>query len=120
MEEFLRSGAGYVALGMETTAVLLIAIGGIETGVRCLILAARRNVSHGLRREVWLNLARWLLLGLEFTLGADVVRSAIAPSWNQIGQLAAIALIRTFLNLFLERDIARELVPKEINIQEAA
>lgn len=47
----------------------------------------------------------WLLLGLEFELAADIVRSAISPSWTEIGQLGAIALIRTFLNYFLERDV---------------
>jgi uncharacterized membrane protein len=46
-----------------------------------------------------------LLLGLEFELAADIVRSAISPSWTEIGQLGAIALIRTFLNYFLERDV---------------
>src|SRR5207342_3765000 len=61
--------------------------------------------SQGLRRQAWLSLARWLLLGLEFMLAADIVRSAIAPDWNDIGQLAAIAVIRTFLNYFLERDL---------------
>ena len=50
----------------------------------------------------------WLLLGLQFALAADIVRSAIAPTWNDIGQLAAIAAIRTFLNYFLERDLAAE------------
>jgi uncharacterized membrane protein len=38
-------------------------------------------------------------------LAADIVRSAISPSWEQIGQLAAIAAIRTFLSYFLERDL---------------
>jgi hypothetical protein len=42
---------------------------------------------------------------LEFALGADIVRTAIAPTWDDIGQLAAIAAIRTFLNFFLERDL---------------
>jgi len=37
---------------------------------------------------------------------ADIVRSAMAPAWDDIGQLAAIAAIRTFLNYFLERDLA--------------
>jgi uncharacterized membrane protein len=49
----------------------------------------------------------WLLLGLEFELAADIVRTAIAPSWTDIGQLGAIAAIRTFLNFFLEEDIER-------------
>jgi uncharacterized membrane protein len=56
-------------------------------------------------RQAWLGLARWLLLGLEFMLAADIVRTVIAPTWEEIGQLAAIALIRTFLNFFLERDL---------------
>jgi uncharacterized membrane protein len=38
-------------------------------------------------------------------LGADVIRTAIAPTWTQIGQLGAIAAIRTFLNHFLEEDL---------------
>jgi uncharacterized membrane protein len=47
----------------------------------------------------------WLLLGLEFELAADIIRSAISPTWRDIGQLAAIGFIRTFLNYFLERDL---------------
>lgn len=47
----------------------------------------------------------WLLLGLEFELAADIVRTAISPSWTDIGQLGAIAVIRTFLNYFLEKDV---------------
>ena len=48
-------------------------------------------------------------------LAADIVRSIIAPSWNDIGQLAAIAVIRTFLNYFLERDLeaAAEITTEE-------
>jgi uncharacterized membrane protein len=48
-----------------------------------------------------------LLLALEFMLAADIVRTAIAPTWQQIGQLAAIAAIRTFLSYFLEVDLER-------------
>jgi uncharacterized membrane protein len=47
----------------------------------------------------------WLLLGLEFTLAADIIGSVMTPSWEEIGQLGAIALIRTFLNYFLGRDL---------------
>jgi len=57
----------------------------------------------------------WLLLGLQFALAADIVRSVISPSWNDIGQLAAIALIRTFLNYFLERDLAEAEKSQEVS-----
>ena len=56
-----------------------------------------------------LSLARFLVLGLEFQLAADVLRTAISPSFDEIGKLAAIAAIRTLLNYFLNREIAQEL-----------
>jgi uncharacterized membrane protein len=57
--------------------------------------------------------ARWIL-ALEFALAADIVRTAIAPTWDGIGHLAAIAVIRTVLNYFLERDMAEfALSPKD-------
>ena len=49
----------------------------------------------------------WLLLGLEFELAADIVRSVLSPTWQEIGELGAIAVIRTFLNYFLEKDLER-------------
>jgi len=86
-------------------SVLVIAIGGAEAAYTSLRRVITRGATHGLRRRAWLGLARWLLLGLEFMLAADIVRTAVAPNWNDIGQLAAIAVIRTFLNFFLERDL---------------
>ena len=53
------------------------------------------------------TLGRWLALALEFLLAADILRTAVAPSWSEIGQLAAIATIRTALNFFLQIEIDR-------------
>ena len=107
MEAIFREVSGAIALVLECLSVLMIVIGAVEALWRVLPALARINStqSQGLRRQAWLSLARWLLLGLEFMLAADIVRSAIAPDWNDIGQLAAIAVIRTFLNYFLERDL---------------
>ncbi|MFD1731493.1 DUF1622 domain-containing protein [Deinococcus malanensis] len=52
-----------------------------------------------------LHLARWLAVALEFTLAADILRTAIAPTWEEIGKLAAIAALRTLLNYFLQQEI---------------
>jgi uncharacterized membrane protein len=49
-----------------------------------------------------------LALALEFQLGADILSTAIAPSWEQIGKLGAIAVIRTALNFFLSKEMAQE------------
>ena len=49
----------------------------------------------------------WLLLGLEFELAADIIGTVVSPTLQDIGELAAIAAIRTFLNYFLEKDVER-------------
>lgn len=105
MEEIFLAFTHYIATGLEFLAVVVIAIGGLDACVRLGPAFVRWRGSQKARRAAWLSLARWLLLGLEFTLAADIVRTVISPSWNDIGELAAIALIRTFLNYFLERDL---------------
>ncbi|MCD9087015.1 DUF1622 domain-containing protein [Stenotrophomonas sp. SY1] len=105
MEELFRSISSWIALVLECLSVLTIVAGSIDALYRLAPAFRIRLGSHGARRAAWLSLARWLLLGLEFMLAADIVRTAIAPSWTDIGQLASIAVIRTFLNFFLERDL---------------
>ena len=56
-------------------------------------------------RQIWLRFATWILLALEFALAADIVRTAVAPTWDDISKLAVIATIRTMLNYFLAKDI---------------
>lgn len=90
---------------MELGAAIVVAIGALEAFIYIIPAIFVPKHSLGMRREAWRGFARWLVLALEFELGADIIRSAIAPNWNDIGQLAAIAVIRTFLNYFLERDI---------------
>jgi uncharacterized membrane protein len=58
--------------------------------------------------EIRLTLARFLALALEFQLGADILSTAIALSWDQIGKLGAIAVIRTGLDYFLTREMKEE------------
>jgi uncharacterized membrane protein len=57
-------------------------------------------------RQAWLRCGRWLVAGLTFQLAADTIGTSIAPTWEDVGKLRAIAVIRTFRNLFLERDPA--------------
>jgi uncharacterized membrane protein len=56
-------------------------------------------------RLIWQRYAHWLIAGLTFQLAADIIKTTIAPSWEDIGQVAAIAVIRTFLEYFLMRDL---------------
>ena len=90
---------------IEAAAVLVVTFGAAEAFVGLIRVVARPASSHGLRKEIWRRFGTWLLLGLEFALAADIIESVLSPTWEDIGQLAAIAAIRTFLNYFLERDL---------------
>lgn len=59
--------------------------------------------------QVRLTFARWLAVALEFELAADILNTAVTPSWSDIEKLAAIAALRTALNYFLERRSSRSL-----------
>lgn len=102
MEVLLKSFWETAATVVEGAAALLITVGAVEAFALSL-LGFRKPTAEKMR--IWMHFATWLLLGLEFELAADVIRTAIAPTWSDIGQLAAIAGIRTFLSYFLDRDI---------------
>jgi uncharacterized membrane protein len=115
VEVLFKQIAEAIAIGVETAAAVLIAYGAIEAVAGSAIAVIKGRSQSGLRKQVWRRFGVWLLLALEFELAADIVRSAIAPTWVDIGQLAAIAVIRTFLNYFLEEDIDK---PNEIQKKE--
>jgi len=94
-----------LATGVELSAGAVIGAAIIEALLRSAPLLLRPAPSHQSRLEVRLRLGRWLALGLDFTLAADILRTAVSPTWHDIGQLAAIAGLRTALNFFLEREI---------------
>ena len=106
MEAAFLTAAATIALLIEAATVLFISIGAAEAILGGFRVLFKRDDQNGFRR-VFLRFGSRLILGLEFALAADIVRTAIAPTWNDIGKLAAIAAIRTFLNFFLERDVAK-------------
>lgn len=100
----LTQAAEWVERGCDLVAVLVIGIGAAEALGR-LIVGWRRYGDPAFKKLIWARFATTIALALEFALAADIAATAIAPSWQDIGQLAAIAAIRTLLNYFLERDL---------------
>jgi uncharacterized membrane protein len=96
----------WLKLAIETTGAVIIGIG--------VLIAAYEFASSLIPPQmesynrIRLTLARYLALALEFQLGADILSTAIAPSWDQIGKLGAIAVIRTALNFFLTMEMKEE------------
>ena len=103
-EELISNLVLWLKLAIEIVGALLIGIGATITAMRMAGVIWHRRIDD--YRQVRLSFARLLAVALEFQLAADIVGTAFAPSWTQIGKLAAIAIIRTALNYFLAREIA--------------
>jgi uncharacterized membrane protein len=106
IEEWVSNAVLWLKLGVEAMGALVIGIGVVVA----IGQFARMFFSSGTRdyNPIRLTLARHLALALEFQLGADILGTAVAPSWDQIGKLGAIAVIRTALNYFLMREMREE------------
>ncbi|MGI9036301.1 MAG: DUF1622 domain-containing protein [Pyrinomonadaceae bacterium] len=96
----------WLKLFVEMTGAAIIALGVILAAIE--FIRVLFSKTGGNYNSVRLLLARYLALALEFQLGADILSTAIAPGWDQIGKLGAIAVIRTALNYFLSREMEEE------------
>jgi len=103
VQNIVIEGVGVLRLILEVIAACVLAAGVIIS----LFRFARNLTSFDIDKfsETRLALASYLALALEFELGADILSTAISPSWDQIGKLGAIAVIRTGLNYFLLREL---------------
>jgi uncharacterized membrane protein len=106
-EQQLRQGVALLVRLVEAAGALVIFAGAVVGFVRFVVAAVRSRQAASFV-PIRLDLGRFLALGLEFQLGADLLRTAVAPTFSEIGQLAAIAAIRTALNFFLGREIKEE------------
>jgi uncharacterized membrane protein len=105
MKDWLTVIAFNVVMIIQIMALLVVAFGTLQAfilSLRAMVnpSGAGQNFHNG-----YVQYARWLIAGLTFQLAADIIQTSFAPTWDEIGQLAAIAAIRAFVNFFLERDM---------------
>lgn len=106
VEPTIINFVSWLKIAIETTGAIIIAIGVVLAFVEfAKVLTSGKSKGYN---EIRLLLARYLALALEFQLGADILSTAISPSWDQIGKLGAIAVIRTALNYFLSLEMEQE------------
>lgn len=105
-ETFVIQAVSWLRLMVESVGALIIAF-GIFAALYGFLKAFVTRHPDGFT-PVRLIFARYLALGLEFQLAADILSTAVSPSWEQIGKLAAIAIIRTGLNFFLMKEMQEE------------
>jgi uncharacterized membrane protein len=103
--EIIKTIAEYAAYFLEAASILVIIVGAIQA----VYLYVRRGIVKKVDLNVFmqsrLKLGMSLSLALGFLVGADIIKTAISPSWREIGHLGAVVGIRIILNFFLTRDI---------------
>ena len=107
VEQHVRAGVEWLRLGLEALGALVIGI-GVLVGLASIVRQLVKDPAGRDFTKVRLAFARYLVLALELQLAADILSTTVAPTWDRIGKLAAIAVIRTALNHFLNREIEQE------------
>lgn len=92
---------------LEVASAFCILLGFLQ--IMRIVIAYKRQHYRNLFIRIRLSFGQWLVLALELQLGADILATTANPSFADLGKLAAIAAIRTFLNYFLERELSAEL-----------
>jgi uncharacterized membrane protein len=107
MEYFIKITTSLSATLIEGIAAILIAHAVVRAVASYWRMSANKKLMPD-QLTVRLDLGKSLALSLEFLLAADILRTAITPTWEDIGKLSAIAALRTLLNYFLERELKRD------------
>jgi uncharacterized membrane protein len=104
MKEALVQATEWSVLLIDSIALALVLLGTIEAVVAGLRMMFSSPTGHR-KRDAWLRYARWLVAALTFQLAADIIETSVTTDWMAIARVGAIAVIRTFLNYFLEKDL---------------
>src|SRR3954452_16024459 len=104
MEEVAKIITVYVGYAVEILAAVIVGLAVIKT-IMSYVQSIRGTSFILSKEEIRVQFGSSVAVSLELLLGADVLATAVAPSWDDIGKLAAIAVLRTALNYFLEREL---------------
>jgi uncharacterized membrane protein len=104
MEELAKQITLTISQVVEIMAAVIIGIAIFKVLFRYISVLplSKKMIS---KEKIRVEFGSSVAVALELMLGADVLATAVAPSWNDIGQLAAIAIIRTALNYFLGKEL---------------
>lgn len=104
MKELAETITKYLSSAVEVIAAVVIAIALLKFLYKYLrhLFVPDDGITN---QTIRIHFGSALTVALELLLAADILATAIAPTWDDIGKLAAIAVLRTALNYFLEREL---------------
>jgi uncharacterized membrane protein len=105
MKEVAEAITKHLSSTVEILAAVVIAISLIKFLYLYFRNVFRMDDNGSINQRIRIQFGSSLALTLELLLAADILATAIAPTWDDIGKLAAIAVLRTALNYFLEREL---------------
>jgi uncharacterized membrane protein len=103
MTEWAELIIKHMGIVIELLAALIIGIGLVKFVIRYVANLVKGGVERN-NKHLRIRFGIALTLALELLLAADILQTAMAPTWDDIGKLGAIAVIRTVLNYFLEQE----------------
>jgi uncharacterized membrane protein len=112
MREWLDAISEPIIVIIDAFALLIIVAGTAQAAFK-VVTALWNPLGEQGGRKVFLGYARWLVAALTFQLAADIIETSVSTSWQTIGRVGLVALIRTFLNYFLERDVEKDMAAEQ-------
>ncbi len=107
MADFIVAMASQIAIVIDGAAAVIVGLATLEAIVRSVYTYATKPEGSRIRsiQPIRWRLGHWLSLSLEFLIGSDIIRTAVNPTWIQLGQLGGIVVLRVVINYTLTRDI---------------
>jgi uncharacterized membrane protein len=109
-EGSLANMAAIAKLLLECISIFCVITGVFKTAQLAFAFSRRHRSQETYPfNQIRIRFGTWLALALEFQLGADVLGTTVAPTLEALAQLAIVAIIRTFLNYFLSKELEAEI-----------
>jgi uncharacterized membrane protein len=120
MDTLVTLALGFLSRSVDAFTGVAISVGVFAAITRTIKLGFRLGMSFdSAMSEIRLTLGRWLALALELALAADILRTVMIPTWDEIGKFSAIVVLRTVLNYFLQREIEQQQKKAEYSLHAA-